>query len=252
MSTNLPAIAAKTNSNLTHVERIVNHRDNRIMKIGFQAAYAQVYNLITTLFPMYGIDGAKEYYMEVADHIGRNYKLLAPEEIKTAFELFSTQQLDLDEDIKFYGKVNLHTLGKILSAYMLYRNKITYQIDKEKQDKLEQEILDRKRQLSSKEYDRDFENKLRNFQSNDFNDIPIYWYDMAVRLGYLTWKDGEKEALWEEAKEIAKNLPPDSDNVYDRKAHMRKITEGNLPRAKVIAYKLAVYKKVINFTLDGK
>jgi hypothetical protein len=33
---------------------------------------------------------------------------------------------------------------------------------------------------------------------------------------------------------------------------MRKIAEGNLPRAKVIAYKLAVYKKVINFTLDGK
>ena len=63
------------------------------------------------------------------------------------------------------------------------------------------------------------------------------------------WRE---EALWEEAKDIAKNLPPESDNVYDRKAHMKKIAEGNLPRAKVIAYKLAVYKKVINFTLDGK
>ena len=174
MSTNLPAIAAKTNSNLSHVERIVNHRDNRIMKLGFQSAYSQVYNLITVLFPLYGIDGAKEYYMECADHIVRNYKLLAPEEIKTAFELFSCQQLDLDEDIKFYGKVNLHTLGKIITAYMLYRNKITYQIDKEKQDKLEQEILEKKREISSREYDRDFENKLKNFNSKDFNDVPIY------------------------------------------------------------------------------
>ena len=104
------------------------------MKIGFQNAYTQVYNIITSLFPLYGIDGTKEYYMEVADHIGRNYKLLAPEEIKTAFELYSTQQLDLDEDIKFYGKINLHTLGKIINSYMLWRNKITYQIEKEKQE----------------------------------------------------------------------------------------------------------------------
>ena len=111
------------------------------MKIGFQNAYTQVYNIITSLFPLYGIDGTKEYYMEVADHIGRNYKLLAPEEIKTAFELYSTQQLDLDEDIKFYGKINLHTLGKIINSYMLWRNKITYQIEKEKQDKLEEDVL---------------------------------------------------------------------------------------------------------------
>jgi len=252
MSTNLPAIAAKTNSNLTHVERIVNHRENRIMKIGFQNAYTQVYNIITSLFPLYGIDGTKEYYMEVADHIGRNYKLLAPEEIKTAFELYSTQQLDLDEDIKFYGKINLHTLGKIINSYMLWRNKITYQIEKEKQDKLEEDILLKKREIMSREYDKDFENKLKNFKSENFDDVPIYWYDTANRLGYLTWEDGEKEALWEEAKRIALEEKPDSDNIYDRKAHMKKIAEGNIPRAKVIAYKLAVFKKIIKFTLDGK
>jgi len=252
MSTNLPAIAAKTNSNLTHVERIVNHRENRIMKIGFQNAYTQVYNIITTLFPLYGIDGTKEYYMEVADHIGRNYKLLAPEELRTTFELYSTQQLELDEDLKFYGKVNLHTLGKIINSYMLWRNKITYQIEKEKQDKLDEDILLKKREIMSREYDKDFENKLKNFKSENFDDVPIYWYDTANRLGYLTWEEGEKQALWEEAKQIALEEKPDSDNIYDRKAHMKKIAEGNIPRAKVIAYKLAVFKKIIKFTIDGK
>ena len=52
------------------------------MKIGFQNAYTQVYNIITSLFPLYGIDGTKEYYMEVADHIGRNLNYLHPKKLK--------------------------------------------------------------------------------------------------------------------------------------------------------------------------
>jgi hypothetical protein len=251
MSINLPALAQKTNSNLTHVERIVLNKENRIMKIGFQAAYTQIYNVITAIFPLFGIDGTKEYYMETADYIGRNYKLISPEEIKTAFELYSTEKLDLDDDIKFYGKINIHTLGKIINAYISWRNKITYQIEKEKEEQLEQDILLKKREILSREYDKDFENKLKNFKSENYNDVPIHWYEMAERLGYLNWAEGEKETLWEEAKLLALNEKPDSDNLIDRKSHMRKIAEGNLPRARTIAYKLAVYKKIIKFSLNG-
>ena len=214
------------------------------MKIGFQAAYSQVYHLIGNIFPLYGIDGTKEFYMEVADHIGRNYKLLAPEEIKTAFELFSTQQLDLDEDIKFYGKINLHTLGKIINAYMVYRNKITYHLDKEKQDRLDQEMIDKKRKALTKDYDADFDNKLKTFNKT-LEEIPIFWYDECVKRGYIVWEDGEKEKIWKEAKEWALKEKPDSDNMIDRKNHMRKIEEGNMPRARALAFKLAVWFKVL-------
>ena len=214
------------------------------MKIGFQAAYSQVYHLIGNIFPLYGIDGTKEFYMEVADHIGRNYKLLAPEEIKTAFELFSTQQLDLDEDIKFYGKINLHTLGKIINAYMVYRNKITYHLDKEKQDRLDQEMIDKKRKALTKDYDADFDNKLKTFNKT-LEEIPIFWYDECVKRGYIVWEDGEKEKIWKEAKEWALKEKPDSDNLIDRKIHMKKIEDGNMPRARALAYKLAVWFKVL-------
>lgn len=215
------------------------------MKIGFQAAYSQVYHLIGNIFPLYGIDGTKEFYMEVADHIGRNYKLLAPEEIKTAFELFSTQQLDLDEDIKFYGKINLHTLGKIINAYMVYRNKITYYLDKEKQDRLDQEMIDKKRKALTKDYDADFDNKLKTFNKT-LEEIPIFWYDECVKRGYINeWSIGEKEKLWEEAQQMALNEKPESENLIDRKIHMRKIEDGNMPRARALAYKLAVWRKVL-------
>lgn len=215
------------------------------MKIGFHAAYSQVYHLIGNIFPLYGIDGTKEFYMEVADHIGRNYKLLAPEEIKTAFELFSTQQLDLDEDIKFYGKINLHTLGKIINAYMVYRNKITYHLDKEKQDRLDQEMIDKKRKALTKDYDADFDNKLKTFNKT-LEEIPIFWYDECVKRGYINeWSTGEKEALWKEAQQMALNEKPESENLIDRKINMRKIQDGNMPRARALAYKLAVWRKVL-------
>ncbi len=33
-----------------------------------------------------------------------------------AFRLFAAQSLDLDDDVKFYGKANMHTIGKILNG----------------------------------------------------------------------------------------------------------------------------------------
>ena len=67
-----------------------------------------------------------------------------------------------------------------------------------------------------------------------------------MKRGYINeWKEGEKEALWVEAQEMALNEKPDSDNLIDRKNHLRKIEEGNIPRAKALAFKLAVWRKVL-------
>ena len=59
------------------------------------------------------------------------------------------------------------------------------------------------------------------------------------------WNEGEKEALWAEAQEMALNEKPESDSMIDRKNHLRKIEEGNMPRARALAYKLAVWRKVL-------
>ena len=73
----------------------------------------------------------------------------------------------------------------------------------------------------------------------------LFWFDICVKRGYIVWEDGEKEKIWEEAKELALKLKPDSDNLIDRKNHLRKIEEGNIPRAKALAFKLAVWRKVL-------
>ena len=118
-------------------------------------------------------------------------------------------------------------------------------MDSDIQAKKEEE--DRLKRLGkvAEEYDKDFDNKLKNFQSPNLEDIPVFWFDICVKRGYIVWEDGEKEKLWEEAKELALKLKPDSDNLIDRKNHLRKIEEGNIPRAKALAFKLAVWRKVL-------
>jgi hypothetical protein len=67
-----------------------------------------------------------------------------------------------------------------------------------------------------------------------------------VKRGYIKdWFYGEKEELWKEAQDIARNEKPTSDNLIERKNHLRKIEDGNMPRARALAYKLAVWRKVL-------
>jgi hypothetical protein len=44
---------------------------------------------------------------------------------------------------------------------------------------------------------------------------------------------------------MARNEKPTSDNLIERKNHLRKIEDGNMPRARALAYKLAVWRKVL-------
>ena len=118
-------------------------------------------------------------------------------------------------------------------------------MDSDIQAKKEEE--DRLKRLGkvAEEYDKDFDNKLKNFQK-PLEEIPVFWYDECVKRGYINeWNEGEKEALWNEAQELALKLKPDSDNLIDRKNHLLKIEQGNIPRAKALAFKLAVWRKVL-------
>jgi len=240
---NLPMIANRVEEKIQDVELVIDNRDKRIMKIGAKEAIPKITQVLYKLLPVYGIEAKEEHLLEATEFIS-NYKLLAVDEIKLAFEKFAKQELDIN-DHKLYGKVDLHAIGRILTAYINWRQKIYFAMDSDIQAKKEEE--DRLKRLGkvAEEYDKDFDNKLKNFQSPYLEDIPIFWFDICVKRGYIVWEDGEKEKLWEEAKELALKIKPDSDNLIDRKNHLRKIEEGNIPRAKALAFKLAVWRKVL-------
>lgn len=240
---NLPMIANRVEEKIQDVQLVIDNRDKRIMKIGAKEAIPKITQVLYQLLPVYGIEAKEEHLLELTEFIS-TYKLISVDEIRLAFEKFAKQELDIN-DHKLYGKVDLYAIGRILTAYINWRQKIYFAIDSDIQAKKEEE--DRLKRLGkvAEEYDKDFDNKLKNFQSPNLEDIPIFWFDICEKRGYIVWEDGEKEKIWEEAKELALKLKPDSDNLIDRKNHLRKIEEGNIPRAKALAFKLAVWRKVL-------
>jgi hypothetical protein len=240
---NLLMIANRVEEKIQDVQLVIQNRELRIFKTGTKEAMPKVTEVLSQLLPVYGIEAKPEHLIEITEFV-LTYKLLAVDEIRLAFEKFAKQELDIN-DHKLYGKVDLHAIGRILTGYINWRQKIYFAMDSDIQAKKEEE--DRMKRLGkvAEEYDKDFDNKLKNFQK-PLDEIPVFWYDECVKRGYINeWKEGEKEALWAEAQEMAKQEKPDSDNLIDRKNHLRKIEEGNMPRARALALKLAVWRKVL-------
>lgn len=235
-------IATRVEEKIQDVQLVIQNRELRIFKTGTKEAMPKVTQVLSQLLPVYGIEAKPEHLMEITDFV-LTYKLLAVDEIRLAFEKFAKQELDIN-DHKLYGKVDLHAIGRILTAYINWRQKIYFAMDSDIQAKKEEEDRIKRLGKVAEEYDKDFDNKLKNFQK-PLDDIPVFWFDECVKRGYIVWSDGEKEALWKDAQDLALKEKPDSDNLIDRKNHMRKIEEGNIPRAKAIAYKLAVWRKVL-------
>jgi hypothetical protein len=240
---NLPMIANRVEEKIQDVQLVIQNRELRIFKTGIKEAIPKITMVLNQILPVYGIEPKPEQLIELTDFVA-SYKLLSVDEIKLAFEKFAKDELNLNEH-KLYGKMDLHAIGRILTAYITWRQKIYFAMDSDLQAKKDEEDRIKRLGKVAEEYDKDFDNKLKNFNKT-LEEIPIFWYDECVKRGYINdWFYGEKEALWEEAQEMARNEKPESDSMIDRKNHLRKIEEGNMPRARALAYKLAVWRKVL-------
>ena len=240
---NLPMIASRVDEKIQDVQLVIQNRELRIFKTGIKEAIPKITQVLNQILPVYGIEPKPEQLIELTDFVA-SYKLLSVDEIKLAFEKFAKDELNLNEH-KLYGKIDLHAIGRILTAYITWRQKIYFAMDSDLQAKKDEEDRIKRLGKVAEEYDKDFDNKLKNFNKT-LEEIPIFWYDECVKRKYINeWNEGEKKALWAEAQEMALNEKPESDSMIDRKNHLRKIEEGNMPRARALAYKLAVWRKVL-------
>ena len=240
---NLPMIASRVDEKIQDVQLVIQNRELRIFKTGIKEAIPKITQVLNQILPVYGIEPKPEQLIELTDFVA-SYKLLSVDEIKLAFEKFAKDELNLNEH-KLYGKIDLHAIGRILTAYITWRQKIYFAMDSDLQAKKDEEDRIKRLGKVAEDYDKDFDNKLKNFNKT-LEEIPIFWYDECVKRGYINdWFYGEKEALWEEAQKMALNEKPESDSMIDRKNHFRKIEDGNMPRARALAYKLAVWRKVL-------
>jgi len=226
-------------------QAIISARSNRIANMEQKDAYKQTLNVISSVFPMYGIDGDLAFYANIAKEIIKTFGQIAANEIEIAFRLFAAQSLDLDEDVKFYGKANMHTIGKILNAYLIYRRKIIAAHDNEVAALRHNANMEERARKTREELYANFPTMLKEFKGKDYTAVPLYWYDMCLQFDMVTYEEGEKRALWEEAKELALKEPPENMDLMSIRSHAKKIEQGNLKRAAVIAQQLAVWRKVL-------
>jgi hypothetical protein len=226
-------------------QAIIDARPNRIANIDIKDSYRQVLNTLSALFPIYGIDGDIAFYSTVTKEIIKTFGQIAANEIEIAFRLFAAQSLDLDEDVKFYGKANMHTIGKILNAYLIYRRKIIAAHDNEVAALRHNANMEERARKTREELYANFPTMLKEFKGKDYTTVPLYWYDMCLQFDMVTYEEGEKRALWEEAKELALKEPPENMDLMSIRSHAKKIEQGNLKRAAVIAQQLAVWRKVL-------
>lgn len=226
-------------------QAIIDARPNRIANIDIKDSYRQVLNTLSALFPIYGIDGDIAFYSTVTKEIIKTFGQIAANEIEIAFRLFAAQSLDLDEDVKFYGKANMHTIGKILNAYLIYRRKIIAAHDNEVAALRHNANMEERARKTREELYANFPTMLKEFKGKDYTAVPLYWYDMCLQFDMVTYMEGEKRALWEEAKELALKEPPENMDLMSIRSHAKKIEQGNLKRAAVIAQQLAVWRKVL-------
>jgi len=194
---------------------------------------------------MYGIDGDFAFYANIAKEIVKIFGQIAANEIEIAFRMFSAETLELDDDIKFYGKANMHTIGKILNGYMVYRRRIIASHDNEVAALRHQKDMEERGQKEREKLYAEFPTMIKDFAGKTFNDVPLYWYDLCVQFNMITYEEGEKRQLWEEAQAIALKEPPESLDLMTIRSHAKIIEQGNMKRAVVIAQKLAVWRKVI-------
>ncbi len=226
-------------------QAIISARSNRIANMEQKDAYKQTLNVISSVFPMYGIDGDLAFFANIAKEIVKTFGQIAANEIEIAFRLFSAESLELDDDIKFYGKANMHTIGKILNGYMTYRRKIIASHDNEVAALRHQVQMEERGKAEREKLYAEFPTMIKEFTGKTFEDVPLYWYDMCLKFDMITYEEGEKRALWDEAQAIALKEPPESLDLLTIRSHAKKIEQGNMKRAVVIAQKLAVWRKVI-------
>jgi hypothetical protein len=241
---NLPAIANTLEEKIQDVQVVIDNREKRLFKTGVVESLPKINDVVKHLLPLYGIEAKPEHLVELTEFIS-TYKLIAVEEIKLAFEKFARQELNIDEH-KLYGKVDLAAIGRILTAYINWRQKVYYTIDSE-DEKKRLKMEEEQRQIEAKKkFYQEFPEMLTGFKGESYKDVPVYWYDAAMEAGLIQYAEGEKKAIWEEAQDIAKKQKIQADSFIDFKTQLHRVEEEGKKKAIIIAQKLAVWRIVLN------
>lgn len=201
---------------------------------------AQEYGARTAILPHVQSECIR-LILEKFGHIGFN-------EIREAYRLYASGEIRIKGGEMYGGEFNAGQLGKVLSAYNEHRKQIIAAYT-EALHVTAEEIEEAKRAEESRMR---FEAKFREWlkkakaEQTDWRDIPAYYYDAAMNRGLIEFKPGEKRQIWEDALILAETeFQEDVESEFGRKVNAVLQQDQLEGRARVIAQKLSVFRKLI-------
>ena len=214
----LPAIVAATRTGLSEPIR-------RMPPAEASDAIARAIGLFCQAF---GLEQPAPGALAIAVDMVRNrFAMLSAREILTAAQLAASGELETSA--KFYGRFALQGFGDILAAYLERRNEAQALILKE-QEQERREVEKQRRDVEGQaKYEVEFPAMLAAYRGT-MDDIPVHWFDTAVRLGLLTYTDDEKKDAWQRADGLAQaelaRRAEEEENIFNARAILKRL-DGN-------------------------
>lgn len=192
-------------------------------------------------------DTAKECMRFIFEKFG----FLALDEIRYAYRMWASEELEIEGAELYGGSFNVRQIGKVLAAYndkrkvVLGRYMIAVQ---ETADEVER--LKRETELKEK-FEAEFPEIVMKAKVTitDWRQVPEFWYDSIKKRWGIEFEPGEAEKILEDAKALALfELNQESTAVMtDFERFEARTRRGNLEEtAKVIARKISIFRKVLS------
>ncbi len=189
-------------------------------------------------------------WLECLETVFSHYSHLGIEELKLAFQLKEAGYFEAPGGEAYGGFFSAGTLAKVLRAYNQWRNKViaglhnAYYIQQAEAKKAE--IIEQRKA----KFDEKFPELIKAFAVQEkevdgkkswrrsWQDVPVFWYDVAKRKGMLNLDRETALEIFEDAKGIAAMEQPDEIPTLDRHSPEQ-------DRAKTIARKLSVFRLLV-------
>jgi hypothetical protein len=232
-------------NNLTAV--VQRGMDAPIRRMEPDAARQAITRAISGVCSTMGLEAPAPDALAIAvDTVHKRFASIGAHEILTAFQLYADGTLEVDS--KFYARLNLKTLGEVLSAYIEHRRETAAAIirAKDEAERIQHEAEAKAAKQAA--YDAGFPGLIETF-TGTWQDIPPHWYDTALRLGMMPEPDNAtKKAIYRDATEHAQREVSaeagEHANIFAYRHALRLIEDGETVQARAISIskKLVVWQ----------
>ena len=174
----------------------------------------------------------------------------------------------------FTANFDVNVLGKILSAYKKFKNKVVFHYEKElqlEQGRKESELKDELNAKTAADVTKKYQilkdtyqsmatsenNKIFVFSRKELNQqiassVYAFWAKILLQANLISYTDEQKAEIWEQAKEqskaeLAKNVLSDSYSPAQKvafKKSLKLISEGNADESHYLSSK-KIYSKLL-------